>query len=482
MRPAQALRVARPEAELHLSAGGLLPADTGCAADLAGTAGLAARRGSDPAVWRGAGDGIPGERRLNKETHVCASLHNISTIYRVKLLGLTRAGELWYHILRSWRRAMDCDVTRHYDLLAEEGNDPVLDPPALQEHMDRWDGPRFIGFLRAHLAGSPDASVLEIGVGTGRLARQVCAFCGDFTGIDLSAKSIDAARGHLGRDAALICGDFLAHDFSRQFDAVYSSLTWLHIADKAAAARKVAALLRPGGLFLLSLDKAREDVLDFGTRRVRTYPDDPAQTEALLRAAGFAVAQRWESEEAVVFAAKKLPAVIHILGASGSGTTTLGRALEARFGYKQLDTDGYAWAPTDPPYQQLLPREERIAPMRAMMERHPRCVVSGSLCGWGDVFIPKFELVVWLQTPTEVRLERLRRREQRNFGARVLPGGDMYENHENFLAYAAQYDTGDERVRSFALHEKWVRGLGCPVMVLDGTRPVEELMALVCGG
>ena len=28
----------------------------------------------------------------------------------------------------------------HYDLLIEEGNDPVLDPPALAAYMDGWDG------------------------------------------------------------------------------------------------------------------------------------------------------------------------------------------------------------------------------------------------------------------------------------------------------------------------------------------------------
>ena len=176
------------------------------------------------------------------------------------------------------------------------------------------------------------------------------------------------------------------------------------------------------------------------------------------------------------------PKVIHIMGASGAGTSTLGRALEARHGYKWMDTDGYFWAQTDPPYEQSLPREERLRLMRAAMDQHPRCVISGALCGWGDALIPRFDLVVWLQAPTEVRLERLRQREREAFGARVLPGGDMHENHEAFLLWAAGYDTGDESMRSFAQHEKWVRGLDCPVMILDGTKPVEELAALIWRG
>ena len=50
---------------------------------------------------------------------------------------------------------------------------------------------------------------------------------------------------------------------------------------------------------------------------------------------------------------------IHILGASGSGTTTLGRALAERLQYPHFDTDDYFWLPTDPPYTQQRARTER---------------------------------------------------------------------------------------------------------------------------
>ena len=35
-------------------------------------------------------------------------------------------------------------VKEHYDLLIDEGNDPVYDPMPLQEYMDKWDGQKFI--------------------------------------------------------------------------------------------------------------------------------------------------------------------------------------------------------------------------------------------------------------------------------------------------------------------------------------------------
>ena len=38
--------------------------------------------------------------------------------------------------------------------------------------------------------------------------------------------------------------------------------------------------------------------------------------------------------------------VIHIFGASGSGTTTLGKKICEELGYTQMDTDDYFWMPT----------------------------------------------------------------------------------------------------------------------------------------
>ena len=39
--------------------------------------------------------------------------------------------------------------------------------------------------------------------------------------------------------------------------------------------------------------------------------------------------------------------VIHIFGASGSGTTTLGKKICSELGYTLMDTDAYYWIPTE---------------------------------------------------------------------------------------------------------------------------------------
>ena len=109
---------------------------------------------------------------------------------------------------------MNNDVIYHYDKLIEEGNDPVNDPQPLKEYMDKWDGRVFIDKLQL----SPEKSVLEIGVGTGRLAVKIAPLCRRFTGIDISQKTIERVKENLAEydNVSLICDDF--GDFN--FDSI----------------------------------------------------------------------------------------------------------------------------------------------------------------------------------------------------------------------------------------------------------------------
>jgi hypothetical protein len=74
---------------------------------------------------------------------------------------------------------------------------------------------------------------------------------------------------------------------------------------------------------------------------------------------------------------------------------------------------------------------------------------------------------VFLLTPTEIRLARLRDREQRR-------GWDDETN--DFLEWASHYDDGTREGRSLPRHEAWLKTLRCPVLRLDGTHPVAVLV------
>ncbi len=171
--------------------------------------------------------------------------------------------------------------------------------------------------------------------------------------------------------------------------------------------------------------------------------------------------------------------VIHIFGASGSGTSTLGRALAEKTGFRFMDTDDYYWLPAEPMYTLKRPIPERLALMVRDLDECSDAVLSGSLAGWGDPLIPRFTLAVRLNTPTPVRMERLQQREYARYGRRILPGGDLYEQSQAFLAWAAQYDDGLPPLRSRALHDLWQQKLSCPLLTLDGTLPLDELVQAV---
>ncbi|MEA3009955.1 MAG: hypothetical protein QOJ91_1647 [Sphingomonadales bacterium] len=172
---------------------------------------------------------------------------------------------------------------------------------------------------------------------------------------------------------------------------------------------------------------------------------------------------------------------VGITGAPGCGVTTLGAALAARLGAVHIDTDEHFWVATDPPYQIKRDIPERLVRLAAEQRRSRGWVISGTLDGWAQPALGEVELILFLEVPTQVRLERLRRREQARFGEALLPGGAMHETHREFIAWAAQYEEGGESGRSRPRHEAWLAGLSHPVLRLDGTRPTADLVAEILG-
>ena len=142
----------------------------------------------------------------------------------------------------------------HYELCIDEGNDPCEDNPAMQSYMARWDEPRFFDLL-GDVSGK---SVLDVGIGTGRVARKVLKRgCAELTGIDIFPKTIHRADVNL-----------------KHFHNVELLVADIH------------RFLRPGGHLVVSIDHA-SDWLDFGTRMSRFgsgsscgYMGRPANREA----------------------------------------------------------------------------------------------------------------------------------------------------------------------------------------------------------
>ena len=197
---------------------------------------------------------------------------------------------------------MISDVIYHYDHLIDEGQDPVNDPPKLQAYMSKWDGEPFIKLLELNKA----KNALEIGCGTGRLAIRVAPNVHFFCGIDISPKTIEIAKSHLKEfNVELICDDFLVYSFTEQFDIIYSSLTFMHFGNKCEAIKKIYRCLAQNGICVLSLDKNQNSILEYGTRQVKIYPDNPEEIIKMLLKCGFCEIEKYEIDHAYLIKAKR---------------------------------------------------------------------------------------------------------------------------------------------------------------------------------
>ena len=195
------------------------------------------------------------------------------------------------------------EVINHYDLLIEEDNDPFRDPPVLQEYMSQWDGEQFIEAMEL----TNSKRVLEIGIGTGRLAVKVAPFCMTLTGIDISPKTIERAKENLKEhtNIVFVCDDFNDYPFSETFDVIYSSLTMMHFRYKKQVIAKIDALLNKDGIFCLSIDKNQSEYIDMGTRKVKIYPDTPDNIISLIDASSMIVANVFETDNAYIIVSNK---------------------------------------------------------------------------------------------------------------------------------------------------------------------------------
>lgn len=177
------------------------------------------------------------------------------------------------------------------------------------------------------------------------------------------------------------------------------------------------------------------------------------------------------------------PRRLLVTGAAGSGTTTLAGVLASRWSVPHADADDYFWVPTDPPYREVREPEGRAHLMRELFLPRPAWVLSGSVMGWGvagEQVMDRVEAVVLLTVDPAVRLPRVEDRQRRRYGsAAISPGGELHGDHVDFLAWCAGYDDPAFEGRSLARHLEWLDTIEQPSRRLDGTTPVEELVAQV---
>lgn len=168
---------------------------------------------------------------------------------------------------------------------------------------------------------------------------------------------------------------------------------------------------------------------------------------------------------------------ICVCGLNGSGKTTLAGALAKELSFEHMDVEQYYFSSMDNPYSSSRTREEVERLLLEDIKQNPSFVFSAVNGDMTPEINKNYALVVFLDVPLDIRMKRIRQRAIDKFGDRVLPGGDMYEQEEQFFSYAEK--------RTPEKIEDWLETLSCKVIRLDGTKTIQEnvefIKAFSCG-
>jgi trans-aconitate 2-methyltransferase len=164
----------------------------------------------------------------------------------------------------------------------------------------------------ARLEGiAPDATVLDVGCGTGRVTEALLALVprGRVLAVDASADMVALARDRLGDRAGVWCEDALELDLDEPVDAILSTATLHWVTDHDRLWPRLAAALRTGGMIeiqcggegnIAGVRQVIEAVAEDSAPELLGWSPwvfaGPRDTERRLREAGFTETRCWLEE------------------------------------------------------------------------------------------------------------------------------------------------------------------------------------------
>lgn len=161
-----------------------------------------------------------------------------------------------------------------------------------------------------------------------------------------------------------------------------------------------------------------------------------------------------------------MPNGIVVFGANGCGKTTLGCELARKLNIQHLDVENYYFEKSEIPYSKPRTKDTVIKLMLIDIEKCDSFVLSAVTGDYGDKISSMYKLGIYLSVPIDIRLERVERRSLKQYGKRVLIGGDMYKQEQEFLEFV--------RTRNLSIIDEWVKTLTFPILHLDGTKEISE--------
>jgi adenylate kinase family enzyme len=157
---------------------------------------------------------------------------------------------------------------------------------------------------------------------------------------------------------------------------------------------------------------------------------------------------------------------IIVCGMNGSGKSTLGKVLAQKLNYLFIDNEDLFFSESANGYHSPRTKEEAINILMSKVSKNNKFVFSAVTGNYGNDIIPMYNYAVLIEVPKDIRLCRIKERSYRKFGNRVNSGGDLYAGEKSFFDFAAN--------RPDNYTEDWVKSLSCPVIRIDGTKPIDE--------
>lgn len=159
---------------------------------------------------------------------------------------------------------------------------------------------------------------------------------------------------------------------------------------------------------------------------------------------------------------------ILICGLNGAGKSTLGKALAEKLHFYFIDNEDLYFPKTDPNYMYASPRtrEEAKKLLFREIKAHENFVFASVKGDYGEEIYPFFQYVILIDVSKDIRMERVKNHSFQKFGNRMLPGGDLHEQEEGFFEFV--------KSRAENTVKEWVQLLSCPIIRIDGTKPIEE--------
>lgn len=169
-----------------------------------------------------------------------------------------------------------------------------------------------------------------------------------------------------------------------------------------------------------------------------------------------------------------------ISGGPGSGCTSTAEKISEKMGIPLFDSDSFFHIPSDPPFKKQYSPEERRAMLGSALSRESSWIVSGSVATWGLIsFRPTHGVL--LNVPALIRLSRLERRQRDRFGRRIDIGGDMHDEHEAFVGWAAAYEERHGIGRNLSTDREFILNHCDRFMSIDTMADINAIVTEIVG-